>query len=213
MACHTNCKTCRDYSTFCTSCKTGFSQVDIRCVADTSVAFSITLNSPTATSASAELSKFQNILQEFKEMLAGLMGEPYISNPDLIVFNSVASGSVVVAGNMGIDGSDPTSVLNDASNINSGQLGSYTLIGSSYSASGFTATETTSPNLPLILGISIPVAVIFIVVVVIIIVKVRKPGNSIGEREVVKIEEANANQVEAVEPNDTANNLKVENKV
>lgn len=67
-------------------------------------------------------------------------------------------------------------------------------------------------NLPLILGIAIPVSIILVVVVVVIVVKVGRGKNSISEREVVKIENAVEPKFEALEPNDTANNLKIENK-
>ena len=181
----------------------------------------MTFSAPTASSTSAELAQFQNLIQEVKYTLANLLGAPYSTNPDLISFKTVASGSVALGGNIGVaSGGNGNTVLNNAKNINSQStaIGQFQMVGSSYSASGFTESSSSSVNLPLVLGITIPVAVIFIVVVTVIIVKVRKSKNSIlDNREVVKVESSGnspgAGRLEDVIVEDnTANSLRIENK-
>lgn len=50
----------------------------------------------------------------------------------------------------------------------------FALVSSSYVANGFTPPESSTLNLPLILGISIPSAVLLIVIVVVVVVKLKK---------------------------------------
>lgn len=145
----------------------------------------MTFKSPTASSSQAELVSFQLILEEIRRSLAGRLGSPYNTNPDSISFGSIASGSVVVTGQVDVPpSSNPNQVLNTANTIvaSNTAIGEFSMVGSTYVANGFTSTSSTSSsvNLPLILGIAIPVAVIFIVVVVVIVIKVGRGKNSIG---------------------------------
>lgn len=181
------CKTCRTSATFCTSCPTGYSQVATKCISDTSVGFSLTFQSPTASSSQAELASFQLILEEIRGSLAGRLGSPYNTNPDSISFGTIASGSVTVTGQIDASSSNANQVLNTANTITASNtaIGSFQMVSSTYTASGFTTPTTTtssSVNLPLILGIAIPVAVIFLVVVVVIIVKIGRGKNAISDR-------------------------------
>jgi len=185
----------------------------------------MTFSSSSSSTASAELTQFQNLLEEIKYTIANRLGSPYSTNPDLISFKSVASGSVILAGDIGVtSGGNANSVLGSAQGINSGTtaIGQFQMVGSSYVASGFTESSSSSINLPLVLGITIPVAAIFIVVVIVIIVKVRNNKNSIlDSREVVKVENADNSpggnrerspHEDVIVEDNTANNLRIENK-
>lgn len=152
----------------------------------------MTFQSPTASSSQAELVGFQLIIEEIRRSLGGRLGAPYNTNPDSISFGTIASGSVIVTGDISVDpSSDPNQVLNTAQTITSSNtaIGSFQMVGSTYTASGFTATTSSSSsvNLPLILGVAIPVSIIFVVVVVVIVIKVGRGKNSIAEKEVVKV--------------------------
>ena len=111
------------------------------------------------------------------------MGSPYNTNPDSITFKTIASGSVVVGGNIGVpSGSSGSSALSSAQNINTQNtaVGPFGLVGATYTASGFTTEATSAVNIALILGITIPLVVIFIVVVVVIVIKVKNNKNQVS---------------------------------
>ena len=153
----------------------------------------MTFQAPTASSTQAEFLSFQNIIEEIRQTLAGQLGSPYNTNPDSISFGTLASGSVIVSGNISVSNSSQGSNLMNSINNKIGSsstfAGPFALTSSSYTASGFASTATSSAiNMPLILGISIPVGVLFVVVAVIVIVKVRHRNNSIGsvEEQVMK---------------------------
>jgi hypothetical protein len=116
--------------------------------------------------------------------LAGRLGSPYNTNPDSITFGTIASGSVVVTGSIGVDlSSDPNTVLRNAREISTSNtaIGSFKMVGSTYTANGF--QEASSINLPLILGLAIPLSTLFITVVAVIVVKVIRDRNSVAEKD------------------------------
>ncbi len=105
------------------------------------------------------------------------MGPPYNTNPSLISFGSIQSGSVVVGGTMSVNGgSDPNQVLNAASSAmsSSGGFSGFSLTSGSFVGNGFSTPTTSSSNLGLILGIAVPLGLALIIVVVVIIIKTRK---------------------------------------
>jgi len=117
-------------------------------------------------------------------------------------------------------------VLSSAQSISSSNtaIGSYQLVGSTYTSNGFSSSSSSSVNIPLVLGITIPVCVVFIVVVVVIVIKLRR-GNKVLDKEVVKVEvispiNSPAEHMEAPiqfdhineEHNDTANTLRKDSK-
>ena len=143
--------------------------------------------------------------------MAGRLGSPYNTNPDSISFGTIASGSVVVTGSIGVDpSSDPNQVLKSAREISSSNtaIGSFQMVGSTYTANGF--EESSSINMPLILGLSIPLTILFIVVVVVIVIKVIRDRNSVAEKDVAKMDVVV--EPNPVEPDDTANNLQLNKK-
>ena len=174
----------------------------------------MTFQSPTASSSASELAAFQMIIEEIRRSLAGRLGSPFNTNPDSISFGSVATGSVIVTGSASVDpASDPNQVLNTAQTITASNtaIGGFSMVSSTYVANGFSSSSSTASsgvNLPLILGIAIPVSIIFVVVVAIVIVKVVRGKNQIGEKTVVKIENAGEPVPEEIH-NDTANGLKM----
>jgi hypothetical protein len=114
--------------------------VATKCVSDTSVGFTMTFQSPTASSTESEMASFQLIIEEIRRSLAGRLGSPYNTNPDSIDFGSIASGSVIVTGSVSVpDGTDPNQVLNTASTITASNtaIGGFSMIDSTYVASGF----------------------------------------------------------------------------
>lgn len=149
------------------------------------------------------------------------MGTPYNTNPSLISFNSITSGSVTVSGYVDTSTTTPSSAYTQMGSVQpSGGYSGFAMVSSTYVANGFNpSTSSSSVNLPLVLGITIPVVILFIVVGVVIFVKLRHKGNAIKEVEKVeqlqvsppgeKIEE---NTYQQMEQNDTANNLKPELK-
>lgn len=146
------------------------------------------------------------------------LGSPYNTNPSLISFDNVRSGSVIVAGYCDTNGASASQVYNKAANIGSGSYAGFTPYDVTYVANGFNpSTASSSVNLPLILGITIPVVILFVVVGVIVFVKLRAKGNSIKEVEKVDQLQVPANKPEVnayqqMEHEDTANNLKPELK-
>jgi len=201
IACDSNCATCSETPTYCTSCPTGYSLTALKCISNQNIGFNITFSSPTAASSAAEISAFMIILEEIRQSLAGLMGAPYNTNPNLISFSSLTSGSVIVGGKMSTtSGSDPTAVLSSASsNIVGNGFSGFQVQSTAFVANGFnpSSSSSSSVNLPLILGLSIPLGVIFIIVVAVIIVKIKAKNNDI--REVAKIEEVVANPSQPLE--------------
>ena len=143
------------------------------------------------------------------------------------MFGTIASGSVVVNGNVGVpSGTNPNTVLTNANSITTQNtaIGPFSLVGASYSANGFVADDNSSVNLALVLGITIPLAVIAIVVTVVIVIKVRaKPTQVMEGEQPVKMTSPNDmmepapevnvnNNFESIQEENTANNLRGENK-
>jgi hypothetical protein len=221
LACSSNCATCSTSSTYCTTCPTGSTLVALKCLSTQNVGFNMTFSSPTATSTASELQAFMVVVEEIRASIAGNLGTPYNTNPSLISFASVLSGSIQVGGNIDTSQSTPSATYTAMSSIQpSGGYSGFSMHSSSYVANGFNpSTSPSSVNLPLVLGITIPVVILFVVVGVIIIVKLRHKGNAIKEVEKVeqlqvgqpvdKVEENTYNQMEQ---NDTANNLRPELK-
>lgn len=122
------------------------------------------------------------------------LGSPYDTNPSLISFDTIRSGSVIVSGSCDTTGATPTNVYNNAGKIGSGSYAGFTPYDVTYVANGFNpSTSSSNVNLPLILGITIPVVILFVVVGAIVFVKLRAKGNSI--KEVEKVE-----QVQVIHP-------------
>ena len=112
--------------------------------------------------------------------MATRLGPPYDTNPDKIIFNSVTSGSVILSGNIGVAGStNPNNVLSAANSITTSNtaVGSFNLIGASYSANGFTSSTSSGANLALILGVCIPLVVIVLFAVIFMLYKKQKKGD------------------------------------
>jgi len=109
--------------------------------------------------------------------MAGTLGEPFRSNPALISFTNITSGSVQTSGQIDSNGNGP-STLNNANGLAGINIAGFGVTSSAFVANGFNpSSSTSSVNLPLILGISIPVAVILIVVITIVIIKLRAKPN------------------------------------
>lgn len=107
------------------------------------------------------------------------MGPPYNTNPSLISFGNIKSGSVVVDGTMSVNGgSDPNQILTQASNSmsSSGGFSGFSLASGSFVANGFTAVPSSSNNLGLILGIAIPIGLAIIIIIIVIIIRTRAPN-------------------------------------
>jgi len=104
------------------------------------------------------------------------MGPPYNTDPSLISFSNIQSGSVVVGGTMSVnDGSDPNQVLSQASNTmsSSGGFSGFSLTSSSFIGNGFSTSTSSTNNLGLILGIAIPLGLVLIIIIAVIVVKTR----------------------------------------
>jgi uncharacterized membrane protein len=115
------------------------------------------------------------------------LGSPYNTNPSLISFTAIRSGSVIVGGSFDTTGASPTDVYSQAGKIGSGSYAGFSPYDVTYVANGFNpSTAASSVNLPLILGITIPVVILFVVVGAIVFVKLRAKGNSIKEVEKVE---------------------------
>jgi hypothetical protein len=179
----------------------------------------VTFSSPTAASSAAELQSFMVVLEEIRASMAVNLGSPYNTNPSLISFTNIRSGSVIVGGQCDTTGTVATDAYNKVGNIGAGSYSGFTPQDVTYVANGFNpSTASSSVNLPLILGITIPVVILFIVVGAIVFVKLRAKGNSI--KEVEKVEQVQVpagdkpetNAYQQMEHEDTANNLKPELK-
>ena len=122
------------------------------------------------------------ILEDIRESLAGNMGSPYNTNPSLISFSTIKSGSVIVGGVMSVQsGSSASSILSSAANsiVASGSYSCFALTSATFTGNGFNPSSSSSSqvNLPLVLGLSIPLGIVFIIVVVVVIIKVRARTN------------------------------------
>lgn len=139
IPCDSNCATCAKTPAFCLSCPSGSSLVALKCISNQNIGFSLTFSSPTAASPAAEMQSFMIILEEIRATLAGLMGAPYSTNPNLISFSSILSGSVIVGGLMDTTGSDPAASLTTATNKlgASPGFGSFDMTNSNFVANGF----------------------------------------------------------------------------
>jgi hypothetical protein len=178
----------------------------------------MTFSSPTASSSAAELQAFMIVIEEIRQSIAGNLGSPYNTDPSLISFSSVTSGSIVVGGTCDTSKStSPSTAYQAISAVQpSGGYPGFTLFSTSYVANGFNpTTAASSVNLPLILGITIPVVILFIVVGAIVFVKLRAKGNAIKEVDKVEqiqidppAEKPEENTYQQMEQNDTANNLR-----
>ena len=84
-----------------------------------------------------------NNIEEIRASLAGRLGEPYASNPNLITFTTIVKGSVITGGQIGVDPSlSGNTVLSTANSITpSGGWGTFKLASASYSANGFTPSS------------------------------------------------------------------------
>jgi hypothetical protein len=118
--------------------------------------------------------------------LAGLLGDPYSTNPSLISFKTLDSGSVAVSGVISCTSSSaaPSVYKTATSKIGvSGGFSGFSLVGVTYTANNIDtnsdSSSSSSVNLPLILGISIPAGVVLIIVIIVLIVKLSKPTNTI----------------------------------
>jgi hypothetical protein len=118
-----------------------------------------------------------------------VLGAPFNSNPNLISFATIQSGSVILNGKIDSSQSpDANSAYGKVGSITpSGGYVGFSLVSSSYVANGFTPSSSSSVNLPLVMGIAIPVGVLVIVVTIVIIVKMRAKANAI--KEVQKVDE------------------------
>lgn len=157
------------------------------------------------------------VIEDVRLAIAGQLGTTFVSNPSLISFKTVKSGSVSVSGYFDTSSSSSAnSVAASATNIqNNGGYVGFSLLSSTYVSNGFTSSSSSSVNLPLVLGIAIPVGILFIVVAVVIIVKLKKRANAI--KEVEKVDDVvispQPENYQPMEQNETtANNLKPELK-
>jgi hypothetical protein len=118
-----------------------------------------------------------------------VLGAPFNSNPNLISFSTIQSGSVILNGKIDSSKSpDADSAYSKVGSITpSGGYVGFSLVSSSYVANGFTPSSSSSVNMPLVLGIAIPVGVLIIVVTIVIIVKMKAKANAI--KEVQKVDE------------------------
>lgn len=181
LACSSNCATCVNTPTSCVTCPTGSNLVGLKCLSTQNVGFNLTFSSPSATSLASELQSFMVVIEEIRASVAGNLGTPFNTNPGLLSFSSITSGSVKISGNADTSQSSPSTTYTAMGSIQpSGGYVGFSLISSSYVANGFNPSNSASNvNLPLVLGITIPVVILFVVVGVVIFVKLRHKGNSI----------------------------------
>ena len=160
----------------------------------------MTFSSPTAATSAAELQAFMIVMEEIREVIAGQLGAPFNTNPSLISFSMVQSGSVKVGGNVDTSQSSSSSAaFAKVSTVQpSGGYPGFQMVSSSYVANGFTADSTTTVNMPLILGIAIPVGLLFIIVSVVVIVRLKKRANAI--KEVQKVDDFQISPQNEVKP-------------
>lgn len=97
-ACDSNCATCGASPTHCLTCPSGSTLDGLKCISNQNIGFQLVFSSATAASPAEELQSFIVIMQEIRLSLGGTLGEPYSTNPDLISFTSVESGSVITNG-------------------------------------------------------------------------------------------------------------------
>lgn len=181
LACDSNCASCSTSPTYCLSCPTGSTLNGVKCLSNQNVGFDMVFKSPTTTNATTEYTNFMAAIEDIRLSIAGQLGTAFVSNPGLISFKTVKSGSVSVSGYIDTSSSSSANtVATSTSNIqNGGGYVGFSLLSSTYVANGFTASSSSSVNLPLVLGIAIPVGILFIVVSVVIIVKLKKRANAI----------------------------------
>ena len=175
MSCLKPCLSCINYPNRCTSCPSGFKLTNFICVAINSISFNIVLSS-----GANHTTTFSNIVNQMNDIflsICDLLGSTFRSNNYLVVIRSVTNGSVIIAGNAGIDNStsDPSIVYNDASSNlqNAKLLSSFPITSSSLNAENFVPsapqdTPTTTPSLLLyfIIGGAVLLAVLLAVTII-----------------------------------------------
>jgi len=112
------------------------------CIAIVHIGFALTFASSTAGSVAIEMKQFQSLLEEIRQTLSGIIGQGYQVFPHMVTFSSLASGSVIVKGNLGVPSNVSASkIYTGTQNIQSNAvIGPFSIVGSSYTASGFTPT-------------------------------------------------------------------------
>ena len=108
--------------------------------------------------------------------MAAVLGEPYKSNPSLISFSTITSGSVQTSGQIDSNGNGQTVLANTAS-LSSTNFAGFSTTSTAFVANGFNPSSSSSVNIPLVVGISVPVGIILIIVMVVVIVKIKGRTN------------------------------------
>ncbi|MFM7855105.1 MAG: hypothetical protein ACKO96_25055, partial [Flammeovirgaceae bacterium] len=83
---------------------------------------------------------------------------------------------VVTSGQIDSNNAGP-STLNSAASLSSSNYAGFSASSSSFVANGFNPSESSSVNIPLVVGIAVPVAGILIIIIVVVIVKVKGKAN------------------------------------
>lgn len=149
----------------------------LKCITNQNIGFSLTFASAAAATPGDEKQSFMVYLEEIRLNIGGTLGAPYSTSPELISFSSIVSGSIIASGNVDTSLLAPGSTYAAFSNMKpAGSYVGFALVSSSYVANGFTppSSESSSINLPLVLGISIPSGILLIVIVVVVVVKLKK---------------------------------------
>jgi hypothetical protein len=98
----------------------------------------MTFSSPTAASSSAEIASFMVVIEEIRASIAGNLGTPYNTNPSLISFSAVTSGSIKVGGSLDTSQSTSPSAAYDAmSNVQPSSYSGFSMYSKSFVANGF----------------------------------------------------------------------------
>jgi len=140
------------------------------CKVKVSVDFSMTFTSSTTNSTTVENKQFHGLLEEVRQTISGKIGNGYETQHHMVTFNSLASGSVIIKGSMGVPPNmSANTIYSGTQNIMGGRtvIGPFSMVGASYTASGFTPTNDES-NLTLILALAIPIGLVIIIITVIV---------------------------------------------
>lgn len=161
VKCQSPCAQCIGNAQTCTTCMAGFTLNGWKCVSNFNFGFSIVLGTT--------LSAFYTNYASFLTALIQTVGS---NNFNTITLGTIASGSVVVNGNLNTDSqSDSNQATSQYNSLTStlstgGSIAGMPIQSSSVAVNGGQIVQPTSgPNLALILGISIPVGVLLLALI------------------------------------------------
>jgi hypothetical protein len=159
----------------CTSCRDNYTLIGFRCIAWVNMTFTVALATPDGSTPEGVTNNLKRVFEDFYAVLGG----EYSDTPELVNYQSVTLGSLILTGTASITSSDPASTYNTASTALQAKpsLGGYSMTSYTLAPQGFTAespSTSKSSSSTIIIVVGAVVAALAVVVTVVCLVKRRK---------------------------------------